>query len=102
MKNYINILILIVVFISCSKPISINDLESVDGVAINPGTGEPFTGEASLDFYNGGTRMIGSYELGIKSGQWKYYVQNTENKYYDLTFVDGNIVKAIYNDSDRQ
>ena len=101
-KKYIYLITLITLFVSCSKPISINDLESKEGIALDPTTNQPFTGEASLDFYNGGTRMVGSYQSGVKSGEWKYYVQGTEGKYYDLTFDNGNIIKAIYNDGDRQ
>ena len=77
-KKYIYLITLITLFVSCSKPISINDLESKEGIAIDPTTNQPFTGEASLDFYKGGTRMVGSYQSGIKSGEWKYYVQGTE------------------------
>ena len=101
MKNYINILTFLILFVACSKPTSINDLESKDGIAIDPVTGEPFTGEASLDFYNGGTRMVGTYKSGNKSGEWIYYVQNAKDKYYNLTFDEGNIISAKYNDGDR-
>ena len=69
MKKYIKILPLLVLLVACSKPISINDLVSEDGKAIDSTTDQPFSGEASLDFYNGGTRMIGSYKSGIKTGQ---------------------------------
>ena len=101
MKHSINLLLLLLL-VGCSKPISINDLETKDGIAIDPTINQPFTGEASLDFYSGGTRMIGAYKSGIKSGVWKYYVKDTEGKYYNLTFEDGNIIKAIYNDGGRQ
>ena len=43
MKIYINILTFLILFVACSKPTSINDLESKDGIAIDPVTGEPFT-----------------------------------------------------------
>lgn len=102
MKKNLFLLTLFIFFIACSKPISINDLESADGLAVDPTTNEPYTGLASLDFYNGGTRMIGEYKSGLKSGDWKYYVQNAKDKYYDLTFDNGNIILAKYNDSDRQ
>ena len=102
MKKYIYLLTLIILFISCSKPISINDLESKDGIAIDPSTGEPFTGKASINFYDGKKRMIGTYKSGIKSGDWIYYVKDAENKFYNLTFLEGDVVSANYNDNDRQ
>jgi len=102
MKKNILLSILIIYLIACSKPISINDLESQDGVAISPETGEPFSGEASLDFYNGGLRMIGEYDLGLKDGAWTYFIQDSQNKFYNLIFDKGNIISANYNEDDRQ
>ena len=70
MKKKLTIPIFLVLLVSCSKDVSINDLESKGGVAYDPSTGEPFNGKASLDFYDGSLRMKGEYISGIKNGIW--------------------------------
>ena len=75
MNKKLTLPIFLVLLVSCSKDVSINDLESKDGVAYDPSTGEPFNGKAFLDFYDGSLRMKGEYISGIKNGIWKYYVQ---------------------------
>ena len=92
---------LLMVFASCSKDISINDLDSKDGIAYDRTTNEPFNGKAFLNFYDGSLRMKGEYVGGIKSGIWKYYIQGSTVRYYNLLFEDGNITSAEYKDSDK-
>ena len=102
MKNILKISSLILILVSCSKPISIDDLEGEEGLAIDPKSGAPYSGEAYLNYYNGEKRMVGNYEEGIKTGDWVYYLQDNEDKYYNLNFKNGNIVAANYNEGKRQ
>ena len=67
MNKKLTIPIFLVLLFSCSKDVSINDLESKDGVAYDPSTGEPFNGKAFLNFYDGSLRMKGEYISGIKN-----------------------------------
>ena len=97
MKHVIKITILSL-FIGCSKPVSIKDLEGKDGLAVNPKTGQSYTGEAYLDFYDGSIRMKGEYELGLKEGVWKYYLQGREDRFYNITFENGDMISVNYND----
>ena len=101
MNKILTIPIFLLILFSCSNDVSINDLESKDGVAYDPSTGEPFNGKAFLDFYDGTIRMKGEYISGIKNGTWKYYVQGSSNRFYNLEFKDGNITSAEYRDSDK-
>ena len=101
MNKKLTIPIFLVLLLSCSKDVSINNLESKDGVAYDPSTGEPFNGKAFLDFYDGSLRMKGEYIRGIKNGIWKYYVQGSSSRFYNLDFKDGNITSAEYKDNDK-
>ena len=56
---------------------------------------------AFLDFYDGSLRMKGEYIRGIKNGIWKYYVQGSSSRFYNLDFKDGNITSAEYKDNDK-
>ena len=94
-------LLLILMFSSCSKDTSIKDLDARDGIAYDPVTNNPFNGMAYLDFYDGTLRMEGEYKEGIKSGNWKYYIQGSKTRYYNLIFDKGNITSAQYKDKDR-
>ena len=85
-------LLLILMFSSCSKDTSIKDLDARDGIAYDPVNNNPFNGMAYLDFYDGTLRMEGEYKEGIKSGNWKYYIQGSKTRYYNLIFDKGNKV----------
>ena len=50
------------------KPTPVGDLKSVDGIAIDPKTEKPFSGEAYLNFFDGQLRMQGMYEKGKNPG----------------------------------
>lgn len=41
-------------------------MEAKDDIAVDPGTGQPFFGEAYLNFFDGQLRMQGMYEKGRK------------------------------------
>tara|TARA_B100000945_G_scaffold166954_1_gene133825 strand:- start:528 stop:1526 length:999 start_codon:yes stop_codon:yes gene_type:complete len=102
MKKKLTFIILsLILNVSCSKNTSIDDLIAKDGIAYDPSTNKPFNGLASLDYYDGTLRMEGEYKEGIKSGDWKYYIQGSKKRYYNLKFNDGNITSAQYKDSDR-
>ena len=101
MNKKLTIPIFLVLLFSCSKDVSINNLESKDGVAYDPSTGETFNGKAFLDFYDGSLRMKGEYVRGIKNGIWKYYVQGSSSRFYNLDFKDGNITSVEYKDNDK-
>ena len=101
MKHLTKLIPLVLFLFSCSKPTSIGDLEAKDDIAVDPGTGQPFFGEAYLNFFDGQLRMQGMYEKGKKTGIWKYYIKGSKHRYYNLTFSDGNIISANYNENDR-
>jgi len=101
MKHLTKLIPLVLFLFSCSKPTSIGDLEAKDDIAVDPGTGQPFFGEAYLNFFDGQLRMQGMYEKGKKTGVWKYYIKGSKHRYYNLTFSDGNIISANYNENDR-
>ena len=94
-------LLLILMFSSCSKNTSIEDLEGKEGIAYDPSINKPFNGTASLVFYDGSLKMEGEYKEGIKSGNWKYYIQGSKTRYYNLKFDKGNITSANYNEGRR-
>ncbi|MEC9474406.1 MAG: hypothetical protein VX746_00610, partial [Candidatus Neomarinimicrobiota bacterium] len=103
MKNRITFtLLLILMFSSCSKDTSIRDLDSRDGIAYDPATNKPFNGLAYLDFYDGTKRKEGEYKDGIKNGNWKFYIQGSNKRYYNLIFEDGLIKTSDYNDGKRK
>ena len=89
-------------FISCSKTVSIDDLLAKEGIALDPITNEPFTGQAKLDFYDGGLKMKGDYLEGVKVGQWKYYIKGLANRYYNIDFKNGSIISVNYNEGNQQ
>tara|TARA_B110000008_G_scaffold279096_1_gene324903 strand:+ start:155 stop:1156 length:1002 start_codon:yes stop_codon:yes gene_type:complete len=101
-KLLLPLIILSIVLVSCSKEISINDLESKDSVAYDRLTNEPYNGIAYLDFYDGSQRMKGEYVSGIKSGMWQYFIQGSSSKYYELQFENGDIISAQYQDRGRK
>ena len=101
MKHLTKLIPLVLFLFSCSQPTSIGDLEAKDDIAVDPGTGQPFFGEAYLNFFDGQLRMQGVYEKGKKTGVWKYYIKGSKHRYYNLTFSDGNIISANYNENDR-
>jgi len=102
MKHLLKITPILFILISCSAPISVDDLNGEDGIAIDPKTSQPYSGEAFLNFYDGSKRMAGNYENGVKSGDWTYYVKGNEDKFYILNFIDGKIISANYNEGDRR
>ena len=93
---------LMLILISCTKELNISDLKGEEGVAIHPDTGEPYSGKAYLNFFDGNIRMKGLYKDGKKSGDWKYYVQGSTERYYNIKFIDGQIASVNYNDEDEQ
>ena len=93
---------LMLILISCTKELNISDLKGEEGVAIHPDTGEPYSGKAYLNFFDGNIRMKGLYKDGKKSGDWKYYVQGSTERYYNIKFIDGQIASVNYNDGDEQ
>lgn len=101
MKNIFILSIFLLVLTSCSKDVSINDLKPKDGVAYDTTTNQPFNGDAFLNFYDGTLRMKGEYVNGIKNGVWKYFIQGSSNRYYNLTFEDGKIVSSEYKDKEK-
>ena len=101
MKNIFILSIFLLVLTSCSKDVSINDLKPKDGVAYDTTTNQPFNGDAFLNFYDGTLRMKGEYVNGIKNGVWKYFIQGSSNRYYNLTFEDGKIILSEYKDNEK-
>jgi len=101
-KCTIQLMPLMLMLISCSKDISIDELKGEDGVAIHPESGEVYSGKAYLNFFDGTVRMKGQYKDGIKTGNWKYYIQGNTNRYHNLKFIDGEIASVNYNDGDEQ
>ena len=53
---------LMLILISCTKELNISDLKGEEGVAIHPDTGEPYSGKAYLNFFDGNIRMKGLYK----------------------------------------
>jgi len=101
-KRTIQLIPLMLILISCSKDISIDELKGEDGVAVHPESGEVYSGKAYLNFFDGTVRMKGQYKDGIKTGNWKYYIQGNTNRYHNLKFIDGEIASVNYNDGDEQ
>jgi antitoxin component YwqK of YwqJK toxin-antitoxin module len=100
MKDIIKLIPLLLILVSCSKPIAINELKGEEGIAIDPETEQPYTGEAYLNYFDGQLRMKGLYEKGKKNGIWQYYIAGSENRYYNITFMEGEIVSVNYNEDD--
>lgn len=101
-KYLLKITPMLFILTSCTKPVSVDNLNAEEGVAIDPETNQPYSGEAFLNFYDGSKRTIGNYENGIKTGDWTYYIKGNEDNFYILSFVDGEIVSANYNEGDRR
>ncbi|MBC8345547.1 MAG: toxin-antitoxin system YwqK family antitoxin [Candidatus Marinimicrobia bacterium] len=102
MKNNLKLIPLFVFLISCSKPIAINELKGEEGIAIDPETDQPYTGEAYLNYFDGQLRMKGLYEKGKKNGIWQYFITGSENRYYNISFKEGEIITVNYNESDQR
>ncbi len=102
MKHILKLIPLFILLSSCSKPVAINQLISEAGIALDPTTNEPFTGEAYLNYFDGQVRMTGMYENGKKNGLWKYLIAGSDNRFYNITFADGNMANVNYNDGDKR
>jgi len=102
MKHLLKFIPMMILLVSCSKPALITELKGEDGIAIDPNSGNPFTGEAYLNYYDGQLRMQGMYELGEKTGTWKYYIKGTKNRFYEVSFKNGQIENVNYNEDERR
>ncbi|MEA1882317.1 MAG: hypothetical protein U9N31_07960, partial [Candidatus Marinimicrobia bacterium] len=101
MKHLVKLIPILAILASCTKTTPIGDLKGVEGIAIDPNTEEPFSGEAYLNFFDGQLRMQGMYEKGKKVGLWQYFIKGSENRFYKISFIDGEIVSVNYNEGDR-
>ena len=102
MRYIFKLIPLFLILISCSKPVAINELKGDEGIAIDPQTEKPYTGEAYLNYFDGQLRMEGMYEEGKKNGIWQYFISGSEHRYYNISFTEGVITSVNYNEGDTQ
>ena len=89
MRHILKSIPLFIILISCSKPVAVNELKGDEGIAIDPQTEKPYTGEAYLNYFDGQLRMEGMYEKGKKNGIWQYFISGSEHRYYNISFTNG-------------
>ena len=102
MRHILKSIPLFIILISCSKPVAVNELKGDEGIAIDPQTENPYSGEAYLNYFDGQLRMKGKYEKGKKNGNWQYFISGSDHRYYNITFSGGEMVKVNYNEDDKQ
>ena len=91
MNNFIFLLLLYVLFLSCSNSVNCNDIKYENGISYYKGS--KYSGDCNSVFLDGSIKSKQSYVDGLDNGSWNFYYSNG-NKRTEAFFNYGKRINS--------